>query len=159
MARDDITEKQKLFLIALQDDILSFRRRGRHNTYGYSSLDPLKTEIRLVTVLPGMWEDRIQCEISVASLKANPEYEALSYSWGNPELKEPIWVGDKQIGVTSNCLKALRRFRSREQPVTLWIDAICINQSDDGEKSWQVKLMGEIYEKTERVLIWLGEND
>lgn len=39
----------------------------------------------------------------------------------------------------------------------LWIDAICINQSDDDEKSHQVAMMGDIYGKAATGLLWLGE--
>ncbi|KAH7402192.1 hypothetical protein DE146DRAFT_457811 [Phaeosphaeria sp. MPI-PUGE-AT-0046c] len=38
----------------------------------------------------------------------------------------------------------------------LWIDAICINQSDKEEKALQVAMMGEIYESAEHVAVWLG---
>lgn len=37
-----------------------------------------------------------------------------------------------------------------------WIDAICINQADDLEKSSQVALMGEIYKKALNAIVWLG---
>jgi len=39
----------------------------------------------------------------------------------------------------------------------LWIEAICINQADDIEKSHQVSLMGEIYRNADNVVIFLGE--
>jgi len=39
----------------------------------------------------------------------------------------------------------------------LWIDAVCINQEDDAEKSFQVSMMGEIYYQADRVIIWLGD--
>ena len=37
-----------------------------------------------------------------------------------------------------------------------WIDAICINQEDDLEKSSQVALMGEIYKEAANAIVWLG---
>lgn len=43
-------------------------------------------------------------------------------------------------------------------PRILWADAVCIDQSDVEEKSHQVNLMGEIYGRASRVLIWLGED-
>ena len=41
----------------------------------------------------------------------------------------------------------------------VWIDAICINQTDIEERSQQVEMMGLIYSKAVRNLIWLGEED
>ncbi|KAM6513796.1 hypothetical protein FALCPG4_015009 [Fusarium falciforme] len=38
----------------------------------------------------------------------------------------------------------------------LWIDALCINQNDERERSQQVSMMDEIYSRASRVLIWLG---
>lgn len=40
--------------------------------------------------------------------------------------------------------------------ISMWIDAICINQTDLDEKGYQVELMGDIYSKASHVLIWLG---
>ncbi len=44
-------------------------------------------------------------------------------------------------------------------PLPLWIDAICINQSDVSEKNHQVRLMGQIYSQLELTLMWLGLED
>jgi hypothetical protein len=37
-----------------------------------------------------------------------------------------------------------------------WIDAICINQADDIEKSWQVQQMWAVYHEAQYVAAWLG---
>jgi hypothetical protein len=39
----------------------------------------------------------------------------------------------------------------------LWIDGVCINQTDILERNRQVQLMGEIYSRASCVLIWLGD--
>lgn len=41
----------------------------------------------------------------------------------------------------------------------LWIDQICINQTDIDEKIQQIGIMGEIYVKAESTIVWLGEGD
>jgi hypothetical protein len=38
----------------------------------------------------------------------------------------------------------------------IWIDALCINQSDNVEKAIQVPLMGSIYTNARQVIVWLG---
>jgi hypothetical protein len=40
-----------------------------------------------------------------------------------------------------------------------WIDQICIDQKNKEEQSNQVELMGSIYSKSIRTLIWIGEGD
>lgn len=37
-----------------------------------------------------------------------------------------------------------------------WIDAICIDQADNEERTPQVKMMGRIYSAAELVVVWLG---
>jgi hypothetical protein len=38
----------------------------------------------------------------------------------------------------------------------LWVDALCINQEDLSERASQVRMMGDIYKLSGRVLVWLG---
>ena len=40
----------------------------------------------------------------------------------------------------------------------IWNDAICVSQKDDDEKNHPIPLMGEVYSKATRVLVWLGSN-
>lgn len=46
--------------------------------------------------------------------------------------------------------------RFRDRPRLLWIDSLCINQSDLLEKNRQVRLMDRIYQNARRTIIWLG---
>ena len=39
--------------------------------------------------------------------------------------------------------------------MTLWVDAVCINQEDVKERSAQVGLMSQIYQKAKQVIVWL----
>lgn len=66
---------------------------------------------------------------------------------------------DKSFSITHNLHQALQRIREDRAGTLLWVDAICINQSDDDEKTHQVKMMRDIYNHAELVLIWLGEEE
>lgn len=47
--------------------------------------------------------------------------------------------------------------RPRNRPCRLlWVDALCINQQDNDEKSSQVMMMRHIYARAKNVLVWLG---
>lgn len=56
-----------------------------------------------------------------------------------------------------NLFDALERIRDSKLCMTIWVDAICINQEDIDERSAQVKQMADIYSAARRVLIWIGD--
>jgi Heterokaryon incompatibility protein (HET) len=129
-------------------------------------------EFRLLVLLPGLDDAEIQCEIQHASLDGPPQYEALSYTWGDPKGEDslvpcrgdpsasyPIKVDEGYLRIGYNLECALKQLRHGTNPRTLWIDAICINQDDFEEKNQQVKAMARIYSNASRVLAWLGEHD
>ncbi|KXJ85297.1 heterokaryon incompatibility protein-domain-containing protein, partial [Microdochium bolleyi] len=112
---------------------------------------------------PGQ-EIPLQGQLSVQSLDESPHYTALSYVWAQAELKERRVIHIQQDGVTideleitENCYQALMSIRQRAGSISLWVDAICINQADDDEKCHQVALLGDIYGLATMTYAWLGE--
>jgi hypothetical protein len=67
-----------------------------------------------------------------------------------------ISANGQRLDVTVNCALALQHLRHEKQPRTLWVDAICIDQTDTEERSQQVSIMGDVYKMAHRVLVWLG---
>ena len=65
-------------------------------------------------------------------------------------------MNNKTLRVTANLFTALEHIREDNSDAIFWIDAICINQEDDEEKSSQVKMMREIYDTAEHTKSWLG---
>ncbi len=119
-----------------------------------------KGEIRLLTLKPS--EDpfaTLEGNIYPKALDDKPRFEALSYVWGDPSVTEDMELDGRQVAVTTNLASALRSFRERDRPIVLWVDALCINQSDDSEKSAQIPLMGRIYKEAFLVRAWLGESE
>jgi hypothetical protein len=107
------------------------------------------------------------CYLEVFALYDVPKYAALSYIWGSTDNPVP-WTcnGDGTIGITHNLHTALSHITSerqslfrRERYQYLWADAICINQGDLEERSAQVLIMRQIYERADHTLIWLGNED
>jgi hypothetical protein len=86
-------------------------------------------------------------------------YEALSYVWGDPTNTTQITCDSGILQITCSLESLLRRFRYAKQDRILWADGVCINQRDVEERAQQVSLMGLIYWKARKVLVWLGEDD
>lgn len=123
--------------------------------------EPLLSQrhIRLLNLLPGIGDDPICISLRAVSLDDEPEYEAVSYVWGDPNVTETIICNDAVVSVRKNLYLALQRFRHAEKPRTLWADALCVNQEDLDERAEQVQIMHLIYKSCTKCLIWLGPSD
>ena len=86
-------------------------------------------------------------------------YDAISYCWGHNTATKMVYLHGKLLRVTETLHTALQSLRREESPVLLWVDQICINQSQAAvvERNQQVQRMGEIYANADRVIIWLGK--
>lgn len=124
------------------------------------------TELRVFDLLPGSWDDELTGSLRVIDFPVYDlyygyfkryGYDALSYVWGSATENRHIVVNHTEIKITDNLFRALRRLRSKKETQTFWIDALCINQSDDEEKAVQVARMGDVYRAANVVHIWLGE--
>ncbi|KAI4200792.1 MAG: hypothetical protein LQ350_003700 [Teloschistes chrysophthalmus] len=102
-------------------------------------------------------------------------YDALSYTWGTQletfplklqltgkTYKDGILYSDGVVqreGITDihrNLYDFLCRLQKAKYERFIWIDAICIDQNDDQDKSMQIPLMRYIYHEAREVKIWLG---
>lgn len=110
-----------------------------------------------------MEQDKVHIELQEDPVSLDNEdhvpYEALSYAWGSETDRESVTFGaggQFSLSVTQNLAEALRYLRYADRPRTIWVDAICINQNDDTEKSTQVSIMGDIFREASHVIAWLG---
>jgi hypothetical protein len=112
---------------------------------------------RVITLLPSASkEDKIEICIAEIDLATPPSFEALSYAWGDSSQRVALQCHGKDLHVTSNCESALRHLRQDSGVRTIWVDAICIDQTSTVDRNQQVRIMGDIYSKASLVLIWLG---
>jgi hypothetical protein len=139
-------EKDKLLYGAFKESETSSRRK-----YVYTTLQ--EDEIRLVTLLPQSAGLPIFCNMSHVSLESEPIYEALSYTWGAREALTTISFNDRTMVVRRNLWMALSHLRHLTEPRVLWIDAICIDQSNNDERRSQVSKMFKIYEQASMVAV------
>jgi len=120
---------------------------------------PTRREIRVLDVSPGKTGDKIECKVRIVSLDGDEQYEALSYVWGERSPQKEIFISGRDVSVTENLYAALERVRYPLHIRTIWIDQLCINQSDNLERSNQVAMMRDIYRRCSTCVLWLGELD
>lgn len=126
--------------------------------------EPLRegSVVRLLGLEPGKFEDQLRLHFYHVDLAIFcPEYEALSYVWGGSgsgvSSINLAYVSGHQLVISENLNGALRGLRSELKLRIVWVDAICINQNDVGERGHQVSLMSTIYGQARCVVVWLGE--
>ena len=125
---------------------------------------PLQTSdsIRVLELLPGNSGSMLSCRIhEIHRTDSDVDFEALSYVWGNPNPAYYLQDIESEIGlrITGSLYQALKALRYPDRSRVLWADAVCIDQSDNNEKSHQVKNMGFIYATARTVVVWLGNED
>ena len=152
-------------------------------SFSYRPLDWSKKEIRLLALDTSNSSDQVCGRIIHSKILSGSEhldegsdqvsgYEALSYEWGQPPDIKPVvgtskrggfalsnvFLDGKQFGVRWNLYCALRQLRLPEKTRVLWVDAVCIDQTDNQERNHQVTLMRMIYTQANRVIVWLGNS-
>ena len=137
----------------------------------YEPLNPAKREIRLVLLYPNN-SDWPEVTVGLMHISLQDEkvtlYRALSYCWGSTDdyidiplrkvIDDEVTL-ERRFNITRNLHAALSALRHETQFLPFWIDAICINQSDNDEKTDQFSMMADIYSNALWVEIWLGEED
>ncbi|KAI2466478.1 HET-domain-containing protein [Annulohypoxylon bovei var. microspora] len=134
------------------------------SSYKYQPLRP--NQIRVLEIEPSSVTNQVYCRL--LTIKPNGSehhsdnplaargYEALSYTWGDPNVKVPIMLDGCRFGVTQNLAAALEHLRLSSERRYIWVDALCINQDDEDERNKQVTMMRVIYQTAKKTIIWLG---
>jgi hypothetical protein len=127
-------------------------------------MDPLqKDEIRLLVF--DNHSSSAEWSLIHVSLDTAPTFYALSYSWIDESLfpsaeaspQNYIQIDGHSVAIGSNLSAALNTWHSPDfSHIPLWVDALCINQSDILERNEQVLRMYSIYSKAAVVAVWLG---
>lgn len=96
------------------------------------------------------------------------DYVALSYTWGSSEKEyiRQIVLNGRFFDVTENLNAALHLARISDNLTTvnigsakLWVDAICIEQTNDREKKRELRRMKNIYGGSMGVFVHLGPEE
>jgi hypothetical protein len=127
--------------------------RYSHLFKEYEYLPLLPRHIRLLSIGTGSEE----LHIIHTSLNTAPSYSSVSYSWNDQQRNHDLHVDGHNLKVIDNLRIGLPHLIEQASTQFLWIDAICIDQENDGEKTVQIPLMREIYTRCQECLVWLGE--
>ncbi|KAF4467596.1 heterokaryon incompatibility [Fusarium albosuccineum] len=139
----------------------------QHFDYRHHQLPSSATHIRLLKLHPSrsattpespdsQFHSPLACSLTVTPVSNAGAYKAVSYTWGTAERTSSLDISGVSFPITRALDTALRHLRSGQEPMTLWVDQICIDQSNHAEKADQVLLMSHVYMKAEQVLVWLG---
>ena len=149
---------------AKYDNFFSPENDHFYSTVDYSTLDPERREIRLVRVdfgnEGGQWTCKLIENVSLVSLDL--KFAAVSYCAGSARNTRPVLVNGIVFNIFANLGHALDRIISYWQKncqgreCLLWIDQICINQSNRRERERQVTMMRDIYQNAADTLICLS---
>ncbi|XDG07703.1 hypothetical protein ABKA04_007318 [Annulohypoxylon sp. FPYF3050] len=129
--------------------------------YTYASLE--RGQFRVAELLPGDQNVEVRLHIETLNSPTTP-YDALSWQWGSNSSNtsgNTIYIKNEdetpeEMLVKPNLLWALKKLR-QYTPRRLWVDFICINQTNLEEKGEQVTKMTEIYHTAKSVHVWLGK--
>jgi len=136
-------------------------RRQKRRAYQYDPL-PCKDSLRILSLKPVEGWGPLVVTLEIVQGQAMRERlantRALSYVWGDSDRTEIIICNERTLKITSNLRKALEAIRDPNDEISVWADAVCINQEDLLERGHQIKLMTQIYSGAGEVLVWLGSD-
>lgn len=90
------------------------------------------------------------------------DFEALSYTWGDQGDARSILINGSRKDVPRNLEEALRALRGLKETrlgMHYWVDSLCIDQENEGERNEQVKRMKVIYSQARAIVVWLGQEE
>lgn len=137
-------------------------------SHRHTALPARSTSIRLLEIHLGPAYEHVRCTLSQHNMHDTPSFVALSYTWNQSSRRRHIDCDGMDLEIGENLWHFLHEFRKKhsiqqyqsaelERKVPcLWIDAICIDQSNLEERNQQVAQMRDVYTSAESVIVWLG---
>lgn len=121
----------------------------------YRPLVRSKREIRLLRVRPRC-DGKITLSLLACSLISEPAYVAVSYCWTERPRTQKILLEGCPFFVRPNLYDYLEVLSAEQESSLIFIDALCINQTDEEEIVAQIRLMRTIYSNSREVVAWMG---
>ena len=138
-----------------------------------------KDEVRVAMIEPGISTTPLEFIILTVNISelSKFKYEALSYAWSFPsqDIWRTLWItdhpplskdepflsypGKRGLQIRQDTYKALEKLRDKQEAVTIWVDAVCLDLSNSEEKRIQSANFAEIFYNASSMVLWLGNND
>lgn len=177
------SEERQVGVLHDTEELLSLSNRLTEHEYTdddefYRLIRERKPAARIMELLPGDGEGKLQCRLISTIIDEGFQYEALSYSpdEGNfdrsgkgkdnlinfnsgLDIRYPVYLENSFIKVTMTLRDALRRLRQKDKSRFIWVDQVSIDQRYPQEHQIQVLSTPAIFNRAQRVLVWAGEED
>jgi len=134
----------------------------RQEGFQHEPLGLSQNEIRLLKFRNTKWNAPVELELQHFPFLRAPSYIALSYCWGERLQPYTVQINGKIATINPNlhrALAALRHHCRYASEVYFWIDALCIDQSNEEEKGSQIPRMASLFHRASRVVAYLGQPD
>lgn len=118
----------------------------------------VEDQFRILELHPGSGKDPLKASLKTENLHNAPEFDAISYVWGDGSRQQHIDCDGTDGTITESLYGALMQVRHPQIARRVWADAVCINQQDTGERSHQVARMQHIFGQASTVVVWLGRD-
>jgi hypothetical protein len=127
--------------------------------YMYEKLANPERNIRLVRLQKRNPLAEMNCSLIEHPLAEAPAYEAISYTWGSGPKDHLVFLDGRWLPTSQKVRQILEGRASYWTERWLWIDSLCIDQTNSQEKNSQVRIMGDIYQTADRVVVWLEDSN
>ncbi|KAK6075374.1 heterokaryon incompatibility [Seiridium cupressi] len=100
-------------------------------------------------------QPQIQCFLTLANLKQQPKFVAVSHTCDTHEDRS-LLVNGALVPVSYDVFHVLEHLQEETEPITIWIDTLCINKGDTEERSAQVAQLADVFSVASSTIVWLG---
>lgn len=117
------------------------------------SSEPIECSF-LVEKLP-----RSDQDVTIGSYKALSGLSQIGDSKGTISMHSSKTSRIYPLPASTGILHALTQLRDPEEPVSFWVESICVNSLNPKEQSRQLEKIPEIFQSAKEAIVWLGEGD
>jgi hypothetical protein len=126
----------------------------------YHTHRPLRSsshQIRLLRI-DDFQDGLVSCSLRHYSFSSNscPRFIAVSYRWGEEKASGHILLNGRPLPICDNLDAFFSSTYSSLVGEYLWIDQICIDQTDTDEQNQQVTMMDRVFQTAYKVIAWVG---